>query len=365
MLKTVPCLNLRGSAFERGLQQARDKPEMVASVQQAIKSRLITLNAHLKRLDINHFLMEQMDYLQSEDPEGFDESLGLAKGYGFTHTELIAYLHGNVISDMALANRGPELDGCTTWAQSRGVTGRGALVVKNRDYRGEHGALQHIFFHRDPSWNGRALLCLGSLGSPGAFSSGMNSDGLVVVDNQIATSDHGPGWLRYFLMTALLRTCATVEEALEFILGVTHSGGGSLVLGDRLGQVAAVELGHRNAPAVFRDSLHVSHTNHFENPDHQKCFLANQDDVSDSSLIRLITVQEELLKSTTALNVAQAQTLMSSHRSIGAVCRHGGESASGTLSSVIYDTGQLSLTVSHGPPCLGLWSHWSLSHGDQ
>ena len=104
--------------------------------------------------------------------------------------------------------------------------------MKNRDYRGEHGALQQVFRHRDPERGARVLLCVGSLGSPGAFSSGINSDGLAVADTQIGTRDHGIGWLRYFLMTALLRECGCVADALAFIAAVPHAGGGSLVLGD-------------------------------------------------------------------------------------------------------------------------------------
>src|SRR3546814_7857761 len=72
----------------------------------------------------------------------------------------------------------------------------------------------------------------------------MNSDGLALADTAAATTDHGVGWLRYFLMTRLLARHATVAAALEDIRGLVHDGGGSLVLADAGGALASVDLGH-------------------------------------------------------------------------------------------------------------------------
>src|SRR3546814_3909336 len=72
----------------------------------------------------------------------------------------------------------------------------------------------------------------------------MNSGGLALADTAVATTDHGVGWLRYFLMTRLLARHATVAAALEDIRGLAHAGGGSLVLADASGALAAVDLGH-------------------------------------------------------------------------------------------------------------------------
>ena len=85
--------------------------------------------------------------------------------------------------------------------------------MKNRDHRGAVGGLQRVFRHADPEWGGRRVLCVSSLGAPGAFAGGINTDGLAVADTQVGTSDHGEGWLRPFLMTRLLRECATVADA--------------------------------------------------------------------------------------------------------------------------------------------------------
>src|SRR5690606_20429418 len=137
------------------------------------------------------------------------------------------------------------------------------VVAKNRDYRREHIAIQQLFQHGDPGWNGRSFLCVGSLGSPGNFSSGINSDGLAVADTNIATTDHGVGMHRYFLLTWLLERCADVAGALAAIRAMPHAGGGVLVMGDATGAVAAVELGHRAIGVEHAASGVVGRTNHF------------------------------------------------------------------------------------------------------
>jgi predicted choloylglycine hydrolase len=130
---------------------------------------------------------------------------------------------------------------------------------------GEHAGLQAVFAHEDPDWpQNRRMLCIGSLGAPGAYSSGVNSDGLVVVDTQIATPDYGVGWLRYFLMTRLLTHHGEVASALEYIKSIAHAGGGSLILADPGGRVAAVDLGHSSVSVVERNNGWVARSNHFE-----------------------------------------------------------------------------------------------------
>lgn len=358
MTDSVPWMRLQGTAFARGQQQAARQPGLAPQVRQAVNDRLASLAHALARPATQAWLRAQAELLQTQDPQGFEESTGIAEGFGIAHDALLTYLHGNIVADFAVPQ--PEADGCTAWAQALGQPGDGARVVKNRDYRGEHGRLQHVFLHNDPAWGGRRLLCLGSLGSPGAFSSGMNSDGLVVVDTQISTRDHGRGWLRYFLMTALLRECADVPAALAFIESVPHAGGGSLVLGDHQGRIASVELGHRQLPAIVRGKGWVAHTNHYLDSAHVPSFISIGDDLADSSTGRLALIEGALAAQPCALSTEQTQALMSRHEGMHGVCRHPVAGRAGTLSCVIYDTYRRELTVSHGPPCEGLWSRFGL-----
>lgn len=360
----VPLLVLRGDAYTRGVQQARLCPDQVEAVRRAVDSRVAGQARLLRAPDVAAFLAAQWNFASDNDEQGLAETRGIASGFGLAAETLFAYLHLNVIADMAQTrpHQAPMGEGCTAWAAQ--ATGGGAWVVKNRDYRGEHGALQRVFRHEDPAWGGRVVLCVGSLGSPGAFSSGINSDGLAVVDTQIDTRDHGVGWLRYFLMSYLLRSCGTVVDALQQIAALPHAGGGSLVLGDRSGAVAAVELGHR-VSAVDNPRLSWTvRTNHFTDEAMAAMRLVPTGDaLSQSSPARLERVSEVLQTCHGAIDLHAIQALMAGHDQTGAagLCRHALGDSARTLSAAIYQTRIPSLVISHGSPCTGPWQSYALS----
>lgn len=353
---------LQGDAFTRGRQQASLCPEQVTAVRSAIHGRLAGLEAALRATAAQDFLAAQWRFCSTADPQGLAETQGIAAGFGLAAESLFAYLHGNVLADMAAAQP-HEQDGCTAWAARR-PKNNGAWVVKNRDYRGEHGALQRVFFHADPAWGQRTMACVGSLGSPGAFSSGINSDGLAVVDTQIDTSDHGVGWLRYFLMTHLLRNCSSVDSALELVTALPHAGGGSLVMGDASGAIAAVELGHR---CQLRETPTVPwtvRTNHYSDDAMAPEGLPHKGEAAlQNSIDRNGRVRAALRRREGHMALAEIQTLMAGHASGGAAgpCQHAEADGSRTLSSVIYQTRIPSIVMSHGAPCQGQWHTFALS----
>jgi len=360
MLEPLTLIRLVGPALARGQQQALARPDLVPRVRAAILGRLASVQATLHSPRMAIYLKEQKEFLAAEDRLGFEESLGLATGFNLTHDEVLAYLHANILQDLPTSTA-VEGDGCTSWAHSLGA--QGCLVVKNRDYRGEHGVLQQVFLHSDPAAGARTLLCVGSLGSPGAFSSGMNSAGLALVDTQIGTRDHGVGWLRYFLMTALLRECANVEDALAFIAAVPHAGGGSLVMGDAGGASACVELGHAVPPVIVRSMAAVAHTNHYLDAQMATQMILPCNDLDDSSPRRLLQVQNFLAQHSSNMDVPKAKGLMASHQAGASICLHaevGSQTLSRTLSSVVYDTASQTLHFSSGNPCNSVWIRFSL-----
>ncbi len=231
---------LRGSAYDRGRLQAQLNPDRIADVTVAVTRRLRELGPALAAPKVIGWLDAQHAFMRDNDPDGYVEVQGIAEGFGIAADALFACLYSNVIADLAEL---PALaDSCTAWAAPRGANG--PVVVKNRDARGVQGDLQYVFRHADSEWSGRRILCVGSLGAPGAYSGGINTNGLAVADTQIGTADHGEGWLRSFLMTRILRECATVAEAVGLVFRTPHAGGGTLLLGDATGAVAAIELAH-------------------------------------------------------------------------------------------------------------------------
>jgi hypothetical protein len=315
---------LRGDARARGLGQAQACPQLAEAVRAAIRSRLAGA-----RRDTT-FLAAQRVATTTLAPEALDECAGIAAGFGLDAAEVFDFLHLGCLADLARLDEEP--DGCTAFA-------RDGVVAKNRDFRPEHVALQRIFLLEDPAWRGRRILCVGSLGAPGAWSSGMNSDGFALADTQIATADHGPGMLRYFLMNHLLATCATVPEAVAAIRAMPHAGGGSLVLADASGAGAAVELRHGRVD--IEQAACVSRTNHYTAAPERLASVAH-------SAGRL-----ETLRAALAEGGRDPRELLSLHAPT-AICRHAPD-PSPTLAGAVWDTLYGTARIALGPPCSTPW----------
>lgn len=346
-------LPMTGGAYERGIAQANhaDRAEVV----NAIDLRLNQNEAVFANPVVREYLNKQWEFAQKHCSEELTEMLGIADGFGIDTHRLFDFLHMGIVKNLDIEVIGE--DGCSTWAVSN--LSEGPAVGKNRDFMGEHAGLQAVFTHRDPNWpDGRKMLCVGSLGAPGAYSSGMNSDGLVVVDTQIATTDYGVGWLRYFLMTRLLTHHADVASALDYIKTTKHAGGGSLTLADPSGRVAAIDLGHGSISIVERQNGWVARSNHFEAGS-----VANLNDGAPmqgstsgrfKALVSALSLKDKSLGSLTAL--------MSSHTNdtTEGLCRHGEDGDSRTLSSAVFLCQSRKLHFTDGTPCDTAWKEYSL-----
>ena len=204
-------LTLTGPAFARGQAQAGAH---AAQVREATLGRVAQARADgMIDAAMLDYVARQREFHAATDPAGLDELDGIAAGYGFDRNELFLHLHLGTIRD--LKGGAQLIDGCSAWAVGAGPDG--PLVVKNRDFSGTHRGIQTLARHEGPDIRTGAMLCLGSLGSPGAYSSGINARGLALADTQVAVRSHRVGWLRYFLMGRILADCADVPQALALI----------------------------------------------------------------------------------------------------------------------------------------------------
>lgn len=351
---------LTGSPYERGLQQQMRNPDTTNAVREATLGRLEQARSEgLLDSAGQSYLQAQREFAEIHDPQSLAELKGIAEGYGLEEKLLFEHLHLGVLRDHKRCG-GIDQDGCSAWAVS--TTTDGPLVVKNRDFAGSHTAIQRVFLHHGSDIKTGSVLCIGSLGSPGAYSSGMNTSGLALVDTQVGSRDHGIGWLRYFLMTRILAQCNTVEEAVQFIRSRTHAGGGTLVMADANGAVAAAELGHSTlsieiAPRVWR-------SNHFLSEElKDKTYPTDGDSISKSSLERYAVLQNRIPQG--EWSIEQAVKLMRSHKDTeihGSLCQHPEGHGSLTISSAIYHVAKRELYFSGPNPCISPWYHYAL-HG--
>ena len=357
---------LAGSSRERGRQQAERCPDMVDAVRHAVGLRMAESEETLSMPRVRDYLTELHRFHETHDPEIMDEVRGIGDGFGIPAKRLFDYLMLSLVEDLFPAGIG--LDECTAFAASAAsAAGGGTIVAKNRDYRQEHAAIQRVFHHRDPGWGGREVLCVGSLGSPGNFSSGMNSDGFAVADTASRTSAHRVGRHRYFLLTRLQTRCATVAEALGEIAATPHAGGGVLVLGDASGCLATVELGATGVALEIRHQGWLGRTNHYVGDltaDLNRCGGAAEARHRNSEG-RLRALRQLLKKAPRRMAVEDAACVLSYRGESGgeALCRHGGSDLAETVSGSVYATAQRRLWFASGNPSDGNWATYGFDDG--
>jgi predicted choloylglycine hydrolase len=350
-------LKLAGDGLARGRAQAEQ--HAAGPVVQAIRLRLGERAALFARPDVRNYLARQWDFAAANCGEEFAEMTGVAEGFAIDPRDLFDFLHLGVVADLG-PQGAPETaaeDGCSAWALARSE--EGPALGKNRDFRGEHAILQRVFLHQDPVWpGGRKMLCVGSMGVPGAYSSGINSDGLALADTAIATIDHGVGWLRYFLMTRLLARHATVAAALDDIRGLPHAGGGSLVLADAGGAIAAVDLGYSRVHSEAAADAWVARTNHFQ-PGTVAGAADNAASSTDSGG-RLKTLHRVLRTEQKSLAVLRA--VMASHDGDGTsgLCRHPEGGDARTLSGAVFACRERVMYFCPGNPCETAWVRYGM-----
>lgn len=344
-------LSLSGAAHARGLAQANGAD--AAQIRRATVGRVELARADgLFDSAALAYLAAQRDFMQAADPAGMAELAGIAEGFGLSEPDLFKHLHLGTLRD--IKGGAAMIDGCSAWAVSDGPDG--PLVVKNRDFSGQHLGIQRVTRHAGPDVKTGAMMCLGSLGSPGAYSSGMNAEGLALADTQVPVAKHRVGWLRYFLMTRILAECATVPQAVAFIRRIPHVGGGTLILADRGGDTAAIELGAAGAQITTGST--VWRTNHYTSDALAADTLKPKGDViASNSPDRFACLSARLPNRT--WSVADAKRLMATHsddgRDAAPICQHGEGDGTMTISSVVYCCKLDRMEICTANPCSGDW----------
>jgi hypothetical protein len=355
-----PSLRLDGDAEARGRAQAASRGANATAVREATIGQVAIARAEgLIDADAEQYLAEQRAFHVRHDPRSLAELRGIATGFGLPEAELFAHLHLSLLR-AEKSRREPQRDGCSAWAVSGGPDG--PILVKNRDLSGRDFGVQRVMEHTGPDLPAGGMLCVGSLGSPAAYSSGINRCGLALADTHVAAPQPAVGWLRYFLMTRLLADCRSVADALAAIRSAPHAGGGALVLADASGAVATVDFAGPRASIATGTVLW--RTNHYPadaamHPDAP----APTDTIDASSRARFSFLEQTLPYAD--WDVAAAAHLMATHRSPLAdgplLCAHREAGTSQTLSCAIYSCRTGRLSFSDGNPCEGRWTEFHLS----
>lgn len=351
-------LKIMGSHYLIGRKHARQVEVQRPLLLRAMAAR----QAELDRLESDYTgrLRELAAFMAEHGEKTWQMMRGIADGLGLEWAAMQRYTFSSYLLDLHRAASAP--DGCTTFAASGPVTRDGApLLAKNRDYRRDHLGLQ-ILTRTRPT-RGYRYVHLGSAGSPGVFSSGMNERGLAVADTHVVSRDLGPGLPRYALMLDLLEQCPDVPAALDYLRGATHMGGGTIIMADEDGRLAVCESGHRSSGYVVHNEGWLVSTNHFTTPELCDQWVESAGFGRDgNSQARRATAGQALAQSDGQVDVAWAQALLSHHRDgPGSLCQHERPgSRTATILSAIFLPRSRQLVVGTGNPCT---THWiSLSN---
>ena len=337
---------LAGAPRERGAALA----QLGAAHAAAIRQRAESAAAYVASVGSEDWLVRQWQVQVALLPEVAAFIEGLADGHGLPTLSLFA---GHI--RYAIEDRAAEDAECSTFAIVQDGTVR---LAKNRDNPAAMRPMQALLRQEDRAWRGGAVFSVGSVGSIPSASSGINQAGFCMTDTAVRTRDVGIGALRYYLMEAMLARCTSVAEAIALIRGLPHVGGGNLMLADRSGAAATVELGHSSVAVTELSAPGwLARTNH-----HLDAALASRlkeppgTVPRENSESRLRRLQRALASGPEVWCVEACAALLAAHEDTtgeAALCRHGTETS--THSGVVYDPVVGVLHLSRGNPCEPDW----------
>lgn len=347
-------LRLSGTPEVRGAHQSSDcsaaaRPLVGRSINSALQQARL---GGLLDAQGQAFLAEQFEFHTEYGPGVMAELGGIAQGFGLSVEDVFAFHHLGAL-DVRKTGRTVVTDGCSAWGVASGRDG--PLLVKNRDSAAQPDRPQSVMMHHGADISGGAMICVGTLGSPGAYSSGMNASGLAVGDTHVTAQGVGVGWLRLFLATHLMTQFDSVDAALDYIGRVPHAGGGTLVLADAGGSVAGVDF-DLSGPTIRRGGP-VWRTNHFTTPaPHRGSQKVVGDAIDANSLSRFTHIGAALADGD--WDVGRAKQLMATHDG-APICQHRNTDDADTISTAIFACKTRVLTYSRAHPCAGDWQRFT------
>jgi len=183
---------------------------------------------------------------------------------------------------------------------------------------------------------------------------GVNSSGFGVSLNILRSNNDGQsaGMPVHFLLRALLE-CTTVEEACRFAEHLPYASSSNIMIADKSGKIASLEISPRGCRVVEADKNQLCHTNHFLNPE-----LAANDaglDGNISTIKRLTRAQNHI---SAIKNFEDIKNLLSDTTDgIESICRFADESLPEiaqieTIVAVAMNLSEQSLFVSAAQPSI-------------
>jgi predicted choloylglycine hydrolase len=275
------------------------------------------------------------------------EMNGFADGLGISLTDLIYYAYTYLPKGK-----------CSHFAllPSRTEEGR-TLIGRSYEFGVETEDMRLCTMHVNDKYAfiGSSLIFFG-------FTEGMNEHGLVVtmsaggMPTGLEPGMRAPiqdGFQFWFVIRSVLEKCKTVDEAVRLIKEIPTCGNPNLIVADKSGEAALIEIygPHKAIKKIDLQTVEqmIESTNHFTLPE----MLPHRDPIWKNSQIRYGAIQSRL-GGTQKVNREDLKSLLSDEYPMGLAC-HYYEEWFGTLRSMIFDPQAGEIEMCFGSPVGGVW----------
>ncbi|MBI9045778.1 MAG: hypothetical protein JEZ06_14905 [Anaerolineaceae bacterium] len=332
-------INLEGSAYQIGLQQAK-----IAKRTPAFKNFLSSGRGHFSTQEFSNGenLMERFC------PGIIAEIQGLADGLDVPIEDIIFFNHSYLLKG-----------NCSHFVVDPSKTVDHQILV-GRSY--EFGDIADDLRLCNMKVDNKNRL-IGSSTLLFGFNEGINEKGLVVTMsaggipvglNEGMTTPIQDGLQFWVAIRALLECCDNVSEALDLVKEIPFAGNPNLILADKTGNAALVEIFGTQKEIIKLDleneKSFIHSTNHYTL---NKMQTYNKPGIRNHSQVRFDQIQT-FLSSKDVIDKASVKYLLSSKYPDG-LCSHYYDEFFGTLRSMVFDPTSSEIDICFGSPAVNTW----------
>lgn len=358
---SIPVLELKGSAYERGMSHgARLKAQIEDNVE-TYKARFMAGSmSEAATLDA---ASRWADFIADDAPDYHEEMRGVAAGSGMRLTE-IALLNAryeltySVMKSEALSRKPnselEEVDGCTSFGLEPDVTATGHTVIgQNWDWlKRLHGRMAVSRVHKEGSPSFVGLHEAGVVGC----KMGVNENGMGLVVNGLITPEDGKNKFTRPLHVRCLNflSAARFDKAIGEFISTPRTCSSNILIGHGEGEILNFEMVPDRHAVLYPHEGIITHANHLVSDLPERSLY---EQIGTHTLYRGTRLRRLLRARSGQLGLGAITECLSDRFGFPAsICRHEDTELPEakrtiTVASIVIDLTARILYVSDGPPC--------------
>lgn len=351
-----PVIEIRGSAYDRGLQHGEQARDRVAASVEIYRERF----ARTAGLDWKAAVARGRGFgrsIKKLDPEIYEEMRGIAKASGFGIGEIVAI---NCRTEILFGARNrkrrkahEDAHECTTIGVTpSGAAGGKTLLGKNWDWI--DACRDSVIVVRAEVDEGPNFVMVVEAGMVGR--DGLNEDGIAVTGNLLnSTKDGQASGIPVPIVRRRVFNSRSLDQALRAVLDADRAASTNYVIAHESGMIINFEASPEQVYPVYPEQGLLTHSNHFT-------AIAAQVQGIDCStggdtLYRNQRARDLLAAKSGAITIANIQETLRDHAGYPlSICRHvdsdRGNSGTMSIASIVMDIEARTVYIASGPPCI-------------